>query len=336
MRLNRVLPLASLVCVVALSSASATVRAGDPSEQTVGKPVKTFETTAVRGLPKTRFPIQKLAGRVILLEFYSARSERESDAVPHLNKLHDQLGPKGLTVLGVCAAETEFTRAWEAEYKVAYATCNVDAEKYDALISYYQYPGMPWSYLVDVTGTIVWQGHPQALKAPTIESYLKPVSAPPRLPEELADAQKLLDQGRWAAARTLLTERAAAETDKRIQSWARMTAAWVEQRSKAVFDDAKALEEKGWWWDAWQIYDDFATRFEGMEGVEKAAELAAAVRANAEAKADLELGDRVAKAGELMHSGEEKKAKLIITNILKRNKGNRHGDRCELILHPIE
>lgn len=329
------------VTAVILTLTFAGVSLSNPSEKTLGKPVKTFAVTAVTQFPLKKYPVQHLTGRVILLQFFSTYSERESDAVPHLNKLRDTLGPKGLTILGITSTEPKKMVEWMTKHKARYGACAVDSDGYDALINFYQYPGMPWGYLVDLSGTIVWQGHPQALKAPRIEKYLKGASKAPLLPLVWEKEQKLLDDGTWAQAHAALKARLE-ETDadkavtKRLHGWARGVMAWIELRSKEVFDEAAAHEKSGAFWDAWEIYDDFPKRFKGMDGEERAAKAAAAVRANEAAKADLELGDRVARAAMLMRTGKDKKAKLIIARIKKKHKGTRHAARCEAILNPLE
>jgi len=325
-----------VAAVAALAVASAAVSwAG--SEKTVGQSVLVFRADHVVQMPATHHPIQKLAGRVILLQFFSTYSERESDAVPHLNKLRDRLGPRGLTILAATAAEKDKFEGWMKEFGALYSACCIDSTAYDKLLRFYEYPGMPWSYLIDVHGTIVWQGHPQACKARRIEGYLAPTSAAPRLPAELAEQQRLLDAGQWASAATALLEVAATEgTDTRIRLWAKDTAAWIKGRSLSVFDEAKKLEGEGAWWDAWEIYTDYAKRFEGLEETAKAAAMAEAVRANPAAKADLELGDRVARAGDLLERGKQKKAMLIINRILKKYRDTRHGRRCKALLNPLD
>jgi len=337
--------LRTLPIVAALTVAFALTLVGsswaDPSAKTVGKPVKTFAVTAVTQFPVRKYPVQHLSGRVILLQFFSTYSQREVDAVPHLNKLRDTLGPKGLTILGITSADAKKMSEWMTTNKARYPACCVDSDAYDELINFYQYPGMPWSYLVDLSGTIVWQGHPQALKAPKIATYLKGASKAPLLPLAWESEQTLLDTGVWGAAREKLTARAAETTEdkkesRRLQGWARAVVKWIETRSTEVFDEAAAHEKSGAWWDAWEIYDNFPKRFAGLDGAERAATAAAAVRANEAAKADLELGDRVARAALLMRTGKAKKAKLIISRIVKKHKKSRHATRCRALLNPLE
>jgi hypothetical protein len=206
-------------------------------------------------------------------------------------------------------------------------------------------PGMPWSYLIDVHGKIVWQGNPRnmenpgVVKAGLMDSLLAEASAAPVLPAALAEQQKLLDDGRWAAAKKSLEDASAAggALSKTDAAWAKGVAAWIGRRHDACVADADALCKQGWWWDAWDSMNDFPRRFEGMDGADKAAAKAKEIRDNKtpEAVKDLTQGDDLVKARDLVAKKNWIPARLILNRLVKETKGTRYADRIAEIMEVV-
>ncbi len=318
----------TLLPVVAL--AAAFVPAAPARTQEVHVP--DFEVQVVVNLPATKNPMRTLRGRLVLLEFFGPWSDKCVEMVPHLNRLEQELGGQGLSVLAVAEGEKAAMEKFVTDNAVAYAVAGLDTLGYEALSNAVSVPGMPHAVLVAPDGTIAWKGHPGYLKAPAIKEHLGKVQSPPvRVPEPLASVKPMLDDGRWAEARTA-TQAALAGLDKVSKAWAEGLVTWIETRRATWLSEAAAFETSGRFWDAWSMYADFARRFAGMEGVDDATAKATALRSNKDAAADLAAGDDVAKARDFLANNKKRQAELILQRVLKTAKGTVHAERAKELL----
>jgi hypothetical protein len=322
---------AALVAVVAASAV-----AQDANAPPVGQTAKEFPITGALNMRPTTHPFRAVRGRVVLFTAYQTWYDGCADAVPQMNALYDKYGPRGLTVLAYGEQEAKLVGPWIGEKGVRFPWVLIDTPTAEQFKRDWPVPGMPWSFLVDVHGKIVWQGNPRnmenpgVVKAGLMDSILAEATAAPNLPAALAEQQKLLDDGRWAAAKKALEDAAAGGAlSKTDAGWAKGVAAWIGRRHDAFFNDADALCKQGFWWDAWDMMNDFPRRFEGMDGADKAAAKAKEIRDNKapEAAKDLAQGDDVVKLRELVAKKNWIPARLIYTRLVKETKGTRYADR---------
>jgi hypothetical protein len=288
---------AALVAVVAVAAS-----AQDTSGPPVGQTAKEFPITAALNMRPTKYPFRSCRGRVVLFTAYQTWYDGCADAVPQMNALQDKYGPKGLTVLAFGEQEAKLVEPWIKEKGVRFPWVLIDTPTAEQFKRDWPSPGMPWSYLVDVRGKVVWQGNPRNMENPGVvkpglmASLLAEATGAPLLPPTLAEQQKLIDDGLWAAAQKSLEAAAAGGAlSKPDQTWAKETAAWVVRRHAAWMTDADALCKQGHWWDAWEMMNDFPRRFEGMEGADKAAAKAKEIRETKtpEAEKDFKWGDDI-------------------------------------------
>jgi len=90
--------------------------------------------------------------------------------VPHLNELDEEFSEKGLSVIGVTSEPSGPTEKWIAKKKAAYA---YGYDKGGKLKRALGVGGIPAAFLVDPSGTIVWQGHPSNLSSNLIKEHIK-------------------------------------------------------------------------------------------------------------------------------------------------------------------
>ena len=327
----------NVVTAVALAAAAAfALAAGD--EPPVGQQVKEFPCVDVLNMRPTTNPLKSLKGRVVLFIHFQTWYPKCVDAIGDLNKLYDKFGPGGLTPICVAEQERKQFEPVATEKGLKLPVALVDTPTAEQFKRDLPAPGFPWSFLVDVNGKIVWQGHPQMIPKGTIEPHLGATTQPPLLPARFADAQAQLDDGRWAAARKTLLDAAAtldAKTDKADVGWAKGVAAWIEMRRGTYFTEADELCKRGWWWDAWDMMNDFPRRFEAMEGVDTAKAKAAEIRANPDAAKDLAAGDDIVKAKAHIANNKPQNARLILQRLVKEQRGNRHADRAKELLEKL-
>lgn len=331
------MPAVRALCAAAIGFAAAAALAED--QHPVGKQAKQFPATDSLNMRPTTNPFKTLKGRAILFVAFQTFYPRCADAVADLNGLHDKYGPKGLTVLAFGEQERKQVEPWIAEKGVKFPWVLIDTPTAEQFKRDWPSPGQPWSYLIDVNGKVVWQENPRniqnqnVLKPGTIEGLLAATTQPGVLPKSLEAHQKNLDDGLWAAAKKGLDEAAAAGTlAKPDLGWAKGTAEWILSRHRVWMTDIDALVKQGWWWDAWEMANDFPRRFEGMEGADAAKAKADEIRKILEAAKDLAQGDDVLKAKGLVAEKKWNPSKLILSRIVREAKGTRHAERAQELL----
>jgi hypothetical protein len=325
-----------------LVSAAATVAvAGATTDPPVGSKAKEFPITAALNMRPTTHPFRSCRGRVVLFTWYETWYERcsEDDCVKDINALHDKYGPRGLTVLAYGAQERKVVEPFIAEKGVRFPWVLIDTPTQEQFKRDWPAVGAPWSYLIDVDGKIVWQENPRnvpnqnVMKPGTIEALLGAATAPPLLlPAALAEQQKLVEDGLWAAAKKSLEEAAAGGKLGKVDAgWAKDTAAWLGRRHDVALAHADELVKSGWWWDAWDEMNDFARKWEGLDGADKAKvkadEIRAAAKTDKAAEKDLAVGDRVLNLKGLVAKKNWVQARFLLKELLGQTKGTRYADR---------
>jgi hypothetical protein len=324
------------ICAALVSVVAASALAQDAGAPPVGQTAKEFPITGALNMRPTTHPFRAVRGRVVLFTAYQTWYDGCADAVPQMNALYDKYGPRGLTVLAYGEQEAKLVGPWIEQKGVRFPWVLIDTPTAEQFKRDWPVPGMPWSFLVDVHGKIVWQGNPRNMenpgqvKAGLMDAVLAESYAPPVMPAAFAEQQKLLDDGRWAAAKKALEDAAAGGSlSKTDAGWAKGVAAWIGRRHDSCVADADALCKQGWWWDAWDSMNDFPRRYEGMDGADKAAAKAKEIRDNKapEAVKDLTQGDDVVKLRELVAKKNWIPARLIFARLTKETKGTRYADR---------
>ena len=103
-------------------------------------------------------------GTLYLVEFWSTTCPHCAAAIPHLSALQDAFGPCGVQVVALSMEAASTVRSFvEAQgdairYDVAVDNNWATFRAYDGL---YDIPGVPHAFLVDGTGKLLWQGHPE-------------------------------------------------------------------------------------------------------------------------------------------------------------------------------
>lgn len=114
--------------------------------------------------------VKQFRGRVVLIDFWATWCGPCVASIPHVEKLHQKYGDKGLVVIGHTDASSQGLEKMIKEKGMSYIV-SVGTNIGDA----YGVKGIPAVFLIDARGKIAWNGHPSSLNDSTIETLLKDV-----------------------------------------------------------------------------------------------------------------------------------------------------------------
>jgi thiol-disulfide isomerase/thioredoxin len=112
-----------------------------------------FALTAVAADPADTLGLERLRGKVVLIDFWASWCEPCRHSFPWLNAMHAKYADRGLVIIGINVdrerADAErFLRDMPASFRIVYDPTGALAERYDV-------PGMPSSYVIGPDGDIV-------------------------------------------------------------------------------------------------------------------------------------------------------------------------------------
>jgi thiol-disulfide isomerase/thioredoxin len=117
-----------------------------------------------------KITLEALRGKVVLIDFWATWCGPCVASIPHLSRLHEQYGSKGLVVIGHTDGSSKNVDGFIKKRKIGYIV-----SQGDTLGDAYDVTGIPHVVLVDVTGRIAWRGHPAELKDEVIVGLLTSV-----------------------------------------------------------------------------------------------------------------------------------------------------------------
>src|SRR5690606_10269991 len=112
---------------------------------------------AARMLDGDTISLVALRGQPVLLNVWATWCPPCRKEMPELQALHEELGPKGLYVLGVsidAAGADEIVREFLDEYDITFAIARDPDER---VTTAFPAQGVPITVLIDPEGTIVWR-----------------------------------------------------------------------------------------------------------------------------------------------------------------------------------
>lgn len=132
----------------------------------LNKPVPAFSMTDLAGKTHTN---KTLLGKVVLLDFWASWCGPCKAASPSMQRLHKELGSKGLVVIGANtfesfdggteAAQRALSRKNAAAYQKEHGYGYTFTIFNDKLAESWGISGVPSFYLIDKKGTVVWMSN---------------------------------------------------------------------------------------------------------------------------------------------------------------------------------
>lgn len=195
-------PAALLVFALLAGTAVGQVRPGEPQPEDEGRPKEPArEAKLEEPAPEIRaesflnaeghVALDKYRERIVVLFFFRADDSASVEALPILNRVHKELGPRGVVVIGLTPEKKEkaesIVKGKEVQFIVGFG-----AETEQS----YKVTSFPLIYLIDTAGILVNRFHPLENLEDKLQSQIA------RTPPAGADIKSL--QNRFAQARTAL------------------------------------------------------------------------------------------------------------------------------------
>lgn len=250
---------------------------------------KTFH---FEGMPTAK--LTELRGSVVLLAFWATQSSDCRRIIPRLNELHGKYAARGLVVLGVSTDPADEVEKYVGRYEVAYPVAI-------GLRNEYRVRLVPYSYLIDMHGKIVWRGNPADVDEDQLGKLV--VGAKPgTVRDGLGDVYRLRFDKKNGDAYKLAGELLQAGTlSEAAQAQAK---GWRTDDEQAVVDAlqaAEAAERDGDVFVLWRNLDAVVNRYAGVPGGDGA-------KARLDKLLENKKNQREVDAGQQLEAGEAKEA----------------------------
>ncbi len=237
----------------------------------------------------------------------------------------DKYGSQGFFVVGVTGEAEEPTLGYISETKtkaiIAYESKELPSMKA------YGFSGFPSAALVGADGKVVWTGHPSALNDKLIEKALAGVKPGPlsdglmmdvELPKKYAAIEKQLNGGKigdgYKALAAALAAPGVNDSDRSALEAAKKQ---VDELGTAELKKAELANMEKRLFDAQVGWKRISTQMPGTDAGRIADGLLAELAKNAEAKRELEVGQRIADAQKLAAAGKAAAAASALSSILE-------------------
>jgi thiol-disulfide isomerase/thioredoxin len=272
----------------------------------VGQPVQ-LDMKSIDGQSLTS---KNLQGKIIILDFWATWCGPCMAEVPHMAKINDTLGPKGVQIIGISRDDNV------AVMKPVIAAqgmkwLHVHAAS-DQLAQMFGVNSIPRVFVISPDGVLRWTGHPARMDAPLAEVLAKypPVLVDPKVVtaarEQLTEVDKKLEGGDAKGALKLMARvpedaskdpefaKAADETRARLDDAAK-------EMLKAADDDAAAGKYK----EAAQRLRELSLSLSGLPVGEEAKKKLGAMMSKPEVKQAVEAAQKEAQAATALDAAKK-------------------------------
>lgn len=161
-RLPGIKPIAcTALCLIALAAGSWRL-CGKAVKNNVGRQLPELKLRFIGAKPD-------LAGKALLIEFWATWCGPCRESIPHLNGFWKAYKDKGLVVIGITKEDEAPVKEFMKEVPIH---CFIGRDPTSELAGHLGVTVIPHAIVVDKTGRITWEGHPDTLQPGDIESVL--------------------------------------------------------------------------------------------------------------------------------------------------------------------
>jgi len=272
---------------------------------------KAPEITATDWLNTPPLTLEKLRGRIVVVEFWATWCGPCRATIPHLIELHKQYGPKGVVLCSLTDESKSKVEPFAREMGMIYAVgCGSKSG------GAYGVRGIPHAFIVDPTGVIAWHGHPAGGLDAAIEKQLK--ATPPTLLSEkeraaatalLENVEALMQKERYAAALAMLGKLKRPDADPKIAAHVAQIRARLTAQAEAALKDAqKQIQAEQYYEASLALGRAMALAADTPQGAEARKQFQELYK-NDDARAAIEQGKREKEAADLLAAIEKAKTK---------------------------
>ena len=181
----------------------------------------------------------KQRDHIVVLLFFRTDDSASADAVATLNKLHKDLGKRGVTIYGLSPEKKEKSDSFIKGKQIEFTTFWGGATN-----RYYDVSAFPKVYLIDTKGILVDRFHPGDNLEERVRAQMRktpPVGADPdALKNHLSAAKQALESKNYGRAYTLAKDvDTLAEKDSDLNKNATKLLEQIQEAAKKGLDDAR-------------------------------------------------------------------------------------------------
>ena len=210
----------------------------------------------------------------------------------HLDKLHEEMSAKGLTVVAVTKQDRSAVDKFIEETS---ATHPIVMEKTDSMRNY-GCTSYPSAFLIGSNGRILWKGHPGGLQDSTVEEQLENAKLLPEFPKALSAARKSIAKDKFADAQKKVAKAlAAGKLAEDEKTAAEQIDAWLTWYPDSTLEGATKDLESGRIYAAFLGYEHVADTYKGTDVAKRAAALAKELTSDKAHKLEIKAGAKFAK-----------------------------------------
>jgi len=111
----------------------------------------------------------ELRHKPIIIEFWATWCPPCKKSIPHLNEIYKKYRANDLRILGLTNEQKELVVAFSRQIPILYSVAFAP----EATFAKFGVSAIPYAFLVDKNGVVVWQGHPRDLNFSEIEKVLQ-------------------------------------------------------------------------------------------------------------------------------------------------------------------
>jgi len=163
--------------------------------------------------------LQRLRGKIVVVEFWATWCPPCRASIPHLIEMNHKFAGKGVVFISLTNEDRRTVEPFARKMKMDYPVGGGSQTS-----GVYGVQGIPHAFIVDPSGTVVWEGHPMGGLDRALEEQLKKTPPSKMAPRDKTVAVALLDRVAkaiekqdFAGAADLLAKIPNADDDPRVK-----------------------------------------------------------------------------------------------------------------------